>query len=262
MYAPSSSVMTTLRHFSCYLLIAMSFGSALISSVYGSELNTSNASSCSCFCNTVILNNHTSSTFLTTTVSIGANSFTRSELSIITAAETPDSSLAPCTKTTISSVPTGLSKSENSSTLSSSSQLTISPVHNSSTTETQATSLRELSTSTSKSASSSPTLDIKSSSFVSSASPSTSDSPGSSKASVSSISQSSNSTSITISPTSISTPICDSGSNKFMSQDDMMNQIGSFCKEAAVQSTQDKDSGSIFRTYHQGGRNKVDLAID
>ena len=47
-----------------------------------------------------------------------------------------------------------------------------------------------------------------------------------------------------------------------MSQDDMMNQIGSFCKEAADQGTQDKDSGPIFRTYHQGGRNEVDLAID
>ncbi|KAF7958010.1 hypothetical protein EAE96_003577 [Botrytis aclada] len=47
-----------------------------------------------------------------------------------------------------------------------------------------------------------------------------------------------------------------------MGGDDMMNQIGLFCKEAAIQGTQDKDSGSILRTYHQGERDEVDLAID
>ncbi|KAF7907125.1 uncharacterized protein EAF01_004712 [Botrytis porri] len=42
----------------------------------------------------------------------------------------------------------------------------------------------------------------------------------------------------------------------------MMNQINSFCQEAAKKGTQDKDSGSIIRTYNQGGRYEVDFAID
>lgn len=47
-----------------------------------------------------------------------------------------------------------------------------------------------------------------------------------------------------------------------MARDDMMNQIDTFCQEAAKQDTQDQDSGSILRTYNQGDRYEVDLAID
>jgi hypothetical protein len=50
--------------------------------------------------------------------------------------------------------------------------------------------------------------------------------------------------------------------NKFMSRDDMNNQIVLFCADAAKQRVQDKDSGSTVRKYNQGSRYAVTLSMD
>ena len=52
------------------------------------------------------------------------------------------------------------------------------------------------------------------------------------------------------------------GNNKFLARDDLNNQIGTFCDVAAQQGVQDYDSGSIVRTYNQGQRYEVILAMD
>lgn len=52
------------------------------------------------------------------------------------------------------------------------------------------------------------------------------------------------------------------GNNKFLARDDLNNQIGTFCDVAAQQGVQDHDSGSIVRTYNQGQRYEVILAMD
>jgi hypothetical protein len=52
------------------------------------------------------------------------------------------------------------------------------------------------------------------------------------------------------------------GNNKFLARDDLNNQIGIFCDVAAQQGVQDHDSGSIVRTYNQGQRYEVILAMD
>ncbi|KAF7904645.1 hypothetical protein EAF00_001979 [Botryotinia globosa] len=200
--------MLPVRRFTHYLLISMIFGSVLISSVFGNELN---ASSCNCLCTTIIVANHTSSIFKTSRTSMGVNLPTTSALPIIvTTAETSGSSSTLCSETTSSVFST----------------------------------------------------DIKSTAFVSSTSSSISSSPKPSEISFSSVSQSSKSISVAASPISTPKQTCNSGSNKFMARDDMMNQINSFCEESAKQGTQDKDSGPILRNYNQGSRYEVDLAIE
>ncbi|THV53542.1 hypothetical protein BGAL_0048g00390 [Botrytis galanthina] len=186
------------------------------------------------------------------TTSLGVNLPTTSALPIIiTTAETPGSSSTPCSEITSSGVSTGLNKSDDSSQTTSNLVAPSSRI---------GLSIIPTSMSTSKSPSSS--TDIKSTTFISSTSSSISSSLKPSGTSISSLSQSSNSISVAISPTSTPKQTCNSGSNKFMARDDMMNQIDTFCQEAAKQGTQDKDSGSILRTYNQGGRYEVDLAID
>ena len=52
------------------------------------------------------------------------------------------------------------------------------------------------------------------------------------------------------------------GNIKLLARDDLNNQIGTFCGVAAQQGVQDHDSGSIVRTYNQGQRYQVTLAMD
>ena len=52
------------------------------------------------------------------------------------------------------------------------------------------------------------------------------------------------------------------GNNKFLARDDLNNQIGTFCGDAAQQGVQDPNSGSIVRTYNQGQRYQVTLSMD
>ena len=52
------------------------------------------------------------------------------------------------------------------------------------------------------------------------------------------------------------------GNNKFLARDDLNNQIGTFCGDAAQQGVQDSNSGSIVRTYNQGQRYQVTLSMD
>ncbi|TGO76306.1 hypothetical protein BELL_0163g00140 [Botrytis elliptica] len=183
---------------------------------------------------------------------MGINLQTTSALPIIiTTAGTSGSSSTPCSETNSSVVSTRLSKSDDSS------QTTDNLVAPSGK-----TGLSIIPTSISTSESASPSTYIKSTTFVSSTSSSTLSSPKPSETCISSVLQSSNSISVAIFPTSTPKQTCNSGSNKFMARDDMMNQVNKFCQEAAKQGTQDKDSGSILRTYNQGGHYEVDLEID
>ena len=52
------------------------------------------------------------------------------------------------------------------------------------------------------------------------------------------------------------------GNNKFLARDDLNNQIGTFCSDAAQQGVQDTNSGSTVRTYNQGQRYQVTLSMD
>lgn len=49
---------------------------------------------------------------------------------------------------------------------------------------------------------------------------------------------------------------------KFMGRDDMADKIKKFCKEAADQGVQDKDSGSIMRKYNGDNSWEVDISMD
>jgi len=52
------------------------------------------------------------------------------------------------------------------------------------------------------------------------------------------------------------------GNTKFMARDDMNNQIGRFCADAAARKVQDPGSGSTVRTYNGGSRYEVTLSMD
>lgn len=65
------------------------------------------------------------------------------------------------------------------------------------------------------------------------------------------------------SPTPPQGPTCrGTNVNRFLGRDDMNNQIGRFCADAAKQGVQDTNSGSTRRTYNQGTRYEVILSMD
>ncbi|TGO67258.1 hypothetical protein BOTNAR_0045g00020 [Botryotinia narcissicola] len=163
---------------------------------------------------------------------------------IITTAEISGSPPTTCSETTSSLFSTGLIKSGDFS------QTTVSLLALSSR-----VGLSTIPTSISTSESPSSSTDIKSTTFVSSTSSSISSSPKPSETSIYSFSQLNSTISVAISPTSTPKQTCNSGSNKFMARDDMMNQINTFCQEAAKQGTKDKDSGSILPYESDAARN-------
>ena len=64
-------------------------------------------------------------------------------------------------------------------------------------------------------------------------------------------------------PTTSQRPACAGDSaNKFLGRDDLNNQIGTYCADAANQGTQDPNSGALGRTYNQGTRYEVALSME
>lgn len=64
-------------------------------------------------------------------------------------------------------------------------------------------------------------------------------------------------------PTTSQSPTCAGDSaNKFLGRDDLNNQIGTYCADAAKQGTQDPNSGALGRTYNQGTRYEVALSME
>ncbi|KAF7874800.1 hypothetical protein EAF04_001974 [Stromatinia cepivora] len=78
----------------------------------------------------------------------------------------------------------------------------------------------------------------------------------------SSAAQTSFSSSATPTPVALARPACNSMVNYFMSLNDMNTTISKFCSEAALQHVQDKESGSIDRTYNQNSSLGVDIFME